>query len=847
MTVRTISPSGDPSGVTDTATVAAAMALMGAGDELVSVGGQWYFLPTGNGYFYTVSANNQTYTFGSSGNQFRARIVGPGAATTTLGFISITGKTGITIRGAQGYRAYFDGNRPATKNNCTVAGQGLVIANQAVWGSDNAIVLTDLEFVDPPGPQHFQIQSCQGGTGTRLYTSATVAAVAAGHGNDFDAVAQDKPTRDWTFTDCDLDSYGNEALKHENSINITHTRPIFRNTVTLTQDNADPFSELGPIVFTDPTFYGPVTMSYLKHKGVTGGSLPTTTLSLTSAAINLTANSITCTAGVATFAAGDVGKYIAQKGTSGALGLFLIQTFTDTTHVTGINIQAWSSTGPHASQAWSLGEVDQSGSGAITFTRPILIGDGAVLWGPDQVASNYGTITLTGGSAVDDDGVSGGSNFLVLPAGVAPVITGNPTGMRGNVLHYIRPAKPGKAPAGPAATLSLTQSFASSWTPQTNIWTLLLAANASSGDEWVIMDGTYFCVAADSTHVTTETVSYDTGNKTTIGFNGQSVTLRAKHKWKAIVDGTGTTATNWILDTNSPPGAKLRGIKVQNFTASGNNSGVNLQGTSSVQVSDMWFYTMSTANGGPGIRSTSTGSPSFVSCLFTLCTCTGATGGGGLYSSSVNARYERLYADTCTTSVQGGGFARFDFASVARYPIVGIVAVGCSATGTANGGAVMAKNCTIAHMSAANNTSAAGTPGADVFAAAGTVVLKNSVLRSTTPITSAATALQYSFNDYVSAPTGSGLSDQGGNITTDPLLWGIVGGAAYDFHITSTSSPVYRTGTFVAYVLDMAGRERANPPTMGAYEFASPRTAASVRTAASTRTAALVRAPRFYP
>lgn len=841
MTVRTIYPSGDTTGVTDTATLAAAMALMGAGDELKSVGGQWYFLPTGNGHFYTVNANNQTYTFGENGNQFRAVIVGPGAATTTLGFISIQGKTGITIKGVSGARAYFDGNRALTKNVCATAGQGLVIANQTVWGSDNAIVLADLEFVDPPGPQHLQIQSCQGGTGTRIFTSATSAAVAAGHGNDFDAVVQDKPTRDWTFTDCDFDSYGGEALKHENSISITHTRGIFRNTVTLTQDNADPYSELGPLTFTDCTFYGPVTMSYLKHKGVSGGSLPAISMSLSSAAIGA---GVTVTA-TGAFAAGDLNKFIAQKGTSGALGLSQITGVAGVPNsVTVTNIQTWSSTGPFTSGNWSLGEVNQSGSGNVTFTRPVLIGDGAVIWGPDQVASNYGTITLADGSAVDDDGVSGGSNFLVLPSGVVPTITGTQTGRRSNVIHYIAPAKKAKAPAGPGSALSLTQSFASSWVPSTDIWTLLLAANASTGDEWVVMDGRYFCVAGSST----DTESYSTGNKSSVGLNGQSVTLRAKHKWKAIIDGTGTTATNWVLDNNSTSQARIRGFKVQNFTAAGNNCGVNLQGTSAVQVVDMWFHNMSTANGGAGGRSTTTGGAGWIDCTFTSCSCITATGGAGLYTTSVNATYRNLIADSCTTSAQMGGFARFDFAA-GLTQIDGILATNCSATGALNGGAVGGKNFSLRHMTGVNNTAGNGT-GNDLYIAAGTSHVRNCWLRSSsTAMMVAGGATVLYANSNINGVTATGTAtNQTGNINTAEDLTASYG-------LTSTSSVGYRTGATVdnagngTYTTrDLAGIHRAGVPSMGAYEFLGARTGSSVRTAATARTVAVRERPkRGYP
>ena len=847
MTVRTISPSGDTRGVTDTATVAAAVALMGAGDELVLRSGYWYFLPAVDGFIINATANNQTFTFGTS-DWCYVSIVGKGAATTSIGIINVLGFTGITIRGvtnsAGESMSLLDGGRAAIvagNSGGELLGGCIGVSNHAVWGSDNAIVIRDLKLKDG-FLNGYQLNSVYGATITNVTSWATSSptdnssnsVTGPGHGNDMDAVVLNKPCQNISFVNCDIDAYNAECTKMENSVSITYTNCIFRQVITFGQDNGDCYDQLGPVTFTGCTFYGPVRFNLMKRRGVAASNKPAANLTLGSAAIGAT----TCTASAAVFAAGDVNKYIAAIGSSGTLGFAQITGFTDSTHVNITNIQTWASTSV-TSQTWTLGSVDQGGSGAVTFSGCTLAGDAAVFAGLEAIAANYGTVTITNCTEYDDDGVVGGGNTAVFPTGVTVTQSGN-NGWRNNVLHYVLPKPPAKISTAHYGNAGLNgvYSYASKWMAAQTIGAACTAGLSSAGDEIVVMDGTYWSVAGTND----QNNSYDTNGNRSIFPNGVAITIRAKHKWRAIVDGTGgPSGATPFGDSTSTQGAEIRGFKVANWTT-GNNIGCSIPaGTSSLRVRDMWFYNISNTNGGAGIRIASSGAPLVDNCLFTLCSTTG-TGGGGLYTSAVNGRYTRLYFDTCTTSVQMGGAIRFDFASTALFPVVGVVAVNCSATGTANGGGIGGRNFTLAHYTAVNNTSAAATPAADLYTTGGTNVLKNSICRSTTPIsTNAAATLQYSYNNYASAPTGGGTNtDQGNNSTTDP---GLTGG----YRLPSASAVGYRSGTVVEHGVDMDGNQRYAPPSLGAYELLGARSASSTRTAATTRTAYSGRKLRGYP
>ena len=63
--------------------------------------------------------------------------------------------------------------------------------------------------------------------------------------------------------------------------------------------------------------------------------------------------------------------------------------------------------------------LNNTGSGDVTYTGCRFIGDGAVLWGNDandgtaSTQQNYGTITITNCTEIDDDGVVGGGQMYL--------------------------------------------------------------------------------------------------------------------------------------------------------------------------------------------------------------------------------------------------------------------------------------------------------------------------------------------------------------------------------------------------------------------------------------------------
>jgi hypothetical protein len=120
--------------------------------------------------------------------------------------------------------------------------------------------------------QQTSINSVYGLTMDHVVAWADADPVQGAHGCDFDAVANNKRSKFVTIVDCDLNAYGQESMKLENSTDFTISRTLFRQYVTLVQDVL-PYDELGRITFSDCTFDADVTLDKLKITlgGGTGG------------------------------------------------------------------------------------------------------------------------------------------------------------------------------------------------------------------------------------------------------------------------------------------------------------------------------------------------------------------------------------------------------------------------------------------------------------------------------------------------------------------------------------------------------------------------------------------------
>lgn len=850
-------PSGDTTGTTDTAVVAVATALLSSNDTLWLHSGQWYHLPTGDGYWFTFSQNGQTLLLGDNNAAFKLKFVGKGSATTTVSGISINGKTNITIKGSSpSFPAYIDGSRSSLVAAGITTGVLINISNQSVWGTNNNIVLQDLVLVEPV-TSGWIINSTQGGSITRVSATATSSPGQASHGQDWDAVAYGKPSKDWTIQDCLLDAYGNDATKHENCTNIRYTNCSFFNKVTLTQDNAQPYDEIKNIYFDNCTFYAPVTHLYLKRKDSAAANAawwssafhanPQGTLSLSLATVG-TGRTATFSLASLEGTAADIGKIIVQDGTTNTLGYSVITAPISTTQCTVTNFQAWSSTGPHAAATVFISNtLNNTGSGDVTYTGCRFIGDGAVLWGNDandgtaSTQQNYGTITITNCTEIDDDGVVGGGQMYLFPSGVTVTTSGN-IGVSATRKHYVRPSPPGKLPL--TSGINGVYSYPCSWLAASVIAHAITSTTVSANDEIIVMDGTYYTYDT-APPANTETASYSNGTGNHILLSaGVALTVRAKHKWGAILDGTNSasTARTVILDSSAVTGSKVSGFKVQNFTHGTNNNGAAINtGANTTELFQCWFHNISNTNGGAGVRALTPAVPLINECVFTSCTTT-ATGGPAIYLTSRGMTIKNCLFDSNTATGVSGGAIRPDAGATIVADITQII--NCTFTNntvatSGNGGAISGKhykciNCTFFGNSAAT----AGSDDISIaniapVATAFTGEFTNCIIYSSTAPLSTIGASGTSkwtncnirlanFAAVQAAGTGT-ETDGGGNIyTQDPLFMRTT--TPYNVRLQSTSSPCYRTGAALSaannVIWDMDGNPfNVSTPNMGAFSF----------------------------
>lgn len=262
----------DATGAANTAAIKAALTGIGSYDgiqlppgtfRVYATSGSVAPMPVGKGIYGTPIALGAEPTT-------KLLLVGSNSTTAdvVVGGATPGNSQGITVKDL-----YIDGGRAAGWATSSDQGACVRISGQNDYASPHNVLVDNCWLVNGLA-QQLQFNSVNTGVISYVKAWATLTTVysGGGHGCDFDAVANNKRTKFVTISNCDLDAYGQECLKFENSSDITVSRSTLRMYVTLQQD-VSPYDELGRIEFVDCTILAHIQLSKLKLTlgGGTGG------------------------------------------------------------------------------------------------------------------------------------------------------------------------------------------------------------------------------------------------------------------------------------------------------------------------------------------------------------------------------------------------------------------------------------------------------------------------------------------------------------------------------------------------------------------------------------------------
>ena len=731
-----------------------------------------------------------------------------------------------------------------TGANNILNGACISLAGQNAYGS-NAIAITDVECVNGP-IQAISINSIDGITFTRVTTSADRPPVQSGHGNDFDAVAVDKPSKNIAWVDSDLDAYGNESVKYENSNDITHTNTIFRTYISLTQDSSIPYADLKNISFTGCTFYSYVGMSYLKRQHIAGRDTtqynPTMGLTLGSAGVSSGETAgVTITAASGTpFATsifggnGPVGCMIVATE-SGITGAALITARTSDTVVTATIVNKFADTSV-AANTWEFSQTNNSGTGNVTFTTCTFSGDDACIRGNDNSGVNYGTITATGCTFT-------GRNSHFFPTayiGFRPTLT-TCTGVSSvPTLWVTNVANLNPKIVNVSGTGGIFPSIVKTLGNTT-------AVSAISNIASVLYDGFDFTNA----RITFVNDTYTFASGFITGFTNGNVNIplsvEAETQYLAIIDGTGSTGSFMGLTGTNNRLITISGFYIKNFTGNTSSRGITLNAATAVgRIVNNYFYNCNTiSNGGCGIRVQNAQSCVIDGNTFDSCYSTTAGNGVAILSAITPTIVRGNLIKNCISNGTSSGMIMVQATAAGESYVTGNVIVGCSGAGSVG---IAVSNSTVgAVLNVFNNAiyniySISTNNDISVFVnnASTTCNMSNNIgyspTQTATMSKSGAGVLNYGDNCSAVAisATGGTNNNLGGNILTNP-------GFTNTTYLTiGTTSPCYQTGVLLTSPLstmirDKNGRPFRNPSSMGAYEIRTSGGPATDRSIATSR------------
>ncbi len=642
--------------------------------------------------------------------------VAPGAdPTTTLVLVGSDGAGGTVvgladngfIRGIAIRDLAIDGGR-ARGGWGSQTGACIALSGFKDYDLGHAVLLENLVLRDGL-TQQTSFNSVNGFAWQRVRAYATAMPTVFAHGCDFDAVANDKPTRSGLITQCDLDAYGQECMKFENSRDIVIDACTLRMFVSIVQDNVDVYDGVGPITLRGCTIDGALTMAFLRRRRIPG-----------SAFSNLFPAGKTCTL------AGNnvVGGTVASLGSGGGAGEFLFNvahvglmigfysgqgsgaativavdagtgaisaaTVVDT--FSTLALPAWSGSG---TPKWVVAATDNAGDGTLRIERCTFTANGLV-WPQDANPANYGTQTLA------DNVFDAAGNSYLYPAGAPVAASGNlNAGLR--TKRFARPTPNAKYGIfGGTGVPGLNQGMA-----RANATTAIAAAVgfAAAGDEVWALDGRYVATS---------------GGNRSLNCGGKAITLRAESAFGAVVDLSGGSGWRGISSDADPAGALIWGFWCVNAGQGGNGCGFAVTG-GSVTLRKVKASRCTTNNSGAGFRISSGATPTIEDYEAEDCAANGTSSGGGVYNAAAGAVFRRGRLVRCSSTGLGGG-VRQDTNIGATFE--GLECVGC--TGTSGAGFAASRGCTLANYTAAGNVASAA--GHDLWVANGQALSGDSLV-----------------------------------------------------------------------------------------------------------------------
>jgi len=632
------------------------------------------------------------------------------------------------------------------------------------------------------------------------------------HGWDFDAVAYDKPSQNIQLVDCDVDGFGQESLKYENSKNISHVRTIIRQYVTLAQDYTDNYAMVENISFTDCITYAPIGLAYLKRQHIPAGGTvstnPAATLTLGSADPG-TGIAVTASAGV--FAAPDVGKSIGAVSGNIA-GFAIITGYTSATQVTVTIVNQFATTS--VASGWNLCSSNNSGAGNITFTRTLFSGDDAYINGADNSAVNYGVITL-------DSNTFTGRNSFVAPSGVSPVLIGTNVGLSRTITVWCGTSGPSIKTISVSGTGIGFSTTKSSPTSSAGGPVAAFALREKNGYNFTdarltFTNGTY-------------TSSYYSA------FNPGAVDLRfsveSESLYGAIIDGTGVNSSFFAWNTANTRLVTLSGFYIMNFIGGTSSRGLVFNAANAVgRIYNNYFYNCSTtANGGSGVRVQVAQLAIIEYNIFDSLTTSGAGNGVCILANYVNTIIRSNLVKNCIAPGTSSSMFYLQANAAGETWATGNVFV--NNTGVGNIGIGVSTSQAGSIFNVYNNSSYS--PGAIAAnldysffqgAAGVTVNFFNNIGYSPTMTLNVSKTTNGTFNHgdnctrVAISATGGTNNNLGGNILTDPLF------TSLNTLTISTNSPAYRTGYLFSSALQAMVRDKNRrpfnvPSSIGAYSI----------------------------
>lgn len=262
-TTRTVTPSGDTTGVTDTSAINTAITASVSGD-IVSLSSGTFYVAISGATPFIIPTSNITIQ-GAAKTLTNIILAASAGFTFNVDFPAIfseNNKTGVTFKDFA-----LDGQRDLVNGTTFLGGY---VGIGLTTGSGHTIQDIDIKDMD----SHFiTSQSSSNLTITRVTTSVTTNTQPsiASHGVDFDATPTGGSATGILVQDSDLDNYWGDAAKVENASTVTFQNTIFRKRLAISQDPVGLcYSALNAISITANTFYDDVVLSGLKNCGGTG-------------------------------------------------------------------------------------------------------------------------------------------------------------------------------------------------------------------------------------------------------------------------------------------------------------------------------------------------------------------------------------------------------------------------------------------------------------------------------------------------------------------------------------------------------------------------------------------------